>query len=170
MFGKLVRLLPRGLLVRLYKMIPDGMFKNWLVYHSQTRFLVAVQGVLTNRCGQVLLLKHTYRRQPWGVPGGWMEREQPEIALARELYEETGLSCRITGLVKAVYLPDPTRVDLIYRGEVDDGGTFTPSSEISDILFCEPGKWPQGLPMGQQRLIMDVLQTGNDQNESNHGG
>lgn len=42
-----------------------GNFKNWVVYRSQHKFLVAVLGVITNEERQVLLLKHVYRDQPW---------------------------------------------------------------------------------------------------------
>ncbi|MEK3910270.1 NUDIX domain-containing protein [Paenibacillus sp. FSL H7-0331] len=57
------------------------------MYRAQNKFLVTVLGIITNETGQVLLLRHVYRTEPWGVPGGWMELEKPEVALEREISE-----------------------------------------------------------------------------------
>ncbi|RRJ61685.1 NUDIX hydrolase [Paenibacillus oralis] len=157
MLSRLVNLIPRDWLVYMYKYMPSKKFKNWVVYRTQHKFMIAVLGVLTNEKGQVLLLKHTYRRdEPWGMPGGWMELEQPEAGLVREIYEETRFRARITGLAKAIYDKKPARVDLVFRGRIV-GGTFTPSVEISDYMYCDPGHWPQGLPAHQKKLILDIL-------------
>lgn len=80
------------------------------VYRAQHKFLVAVLGIFTNDAGEVLLLKHVYRKQPWGIPGGWMELEQPEAALRREVREETGLEVQITSLARARFGQTPNRV------------------------------------------------------------
>ena len=55
-------------------------------------YLVGVAGVIFNQEGQILLLKHSYRKEyPWGIPSGWLKRgEQPHKALIREIKEETG--------------------------------------------------------------------------------
>ncbi|MCA1295459.1 NUDIX domain-containing protein [Paenibacillus sp. alder61] len=157
MIKRLIKRLPSDLLVRLYTAMPFKGIKNWIVYKAQDKFLVAVLGVITNESGQVLLLNHVYREEPWGIPGGWMELEAPEKGLKREIQEETGLSVEITGIYRAVYQTDPDRVELIFRGEVR-GGTFRPCAEISDILYCEVGSWPAGLPDTQKSLIQEVLE------------
>lgn len=160
MFSKLINLIPRDWLVYMYKHMPFTKIKNWIVYRAQHKFLVSVLGVITNEAGQVLLLKHVYRNEPWGVPGGWMELEKPESALEREIYEETKLSVEITGLAQALFGQQPVRVDLIFRGKIV-GGSFTPSSEISDIMYCDIDHWPEGLPDVQKRLIKSVLADNN---------
>jgi len=156
LFSKLINLLPRDWLVYMYKHMPFTKLKNWIVYRAQHKFLVSVLGVITNEAGQVLLLKHVYRDEPWGIPGGWMELEKPEAALKREVYEETKLNVEITRLARAIYGEHPVRVDLIFRGNVVDG-TFAPSSEISEIMYCDIDRWPEGMPDVQKRLIKDVL-------------
>jgi 8-oxo-dGTP pyrophosphatase MutT (NUDIX family) len=57
---------------------------------SATRaFGVSVKGVLV-RDGRVLLLKN--EREEWELPGGKLELgEEPEVCVAREITEETGL-------------------------------------------------------------------------------
>ncbi|NDJ84871.1 MAG: NUDIX hydrolase [Chloroflexi bacterium] len=64
----------------------------------QGRFTVGAVGVLLNAAGEVLLVEHVlHPRQPWGLPGGWVSRnELPQKAVEREFHEETGLGVRVT--------------------------------------------------------------------------
>jgi len=51
-----------------------------------------VIGVVRDDQQRVLLLYHPYRPDPWALPSGWMQRkDSPLTALAREVYEESGL-------------------------------------------------------------------------------
>ncbi|MFC6333019.1 NUDIX hydrolase [Paenibacillus septentrionalis] len=156
MLGRIINLLPRDWLVYLYKHFPFKRLKNWIVYRAQHKFLVSVLGIITNESGQIMLLKHVYREEPWGIPGGWMELEKPEEGLKREIYEETKLNVTITGIAQAKYGSNPVRIDLIYTGKIVEG-TFVPSSEISDIMFCDLDDWPEGMPEVQKRLIKEIL-------------
>ncbi|MFD1888118.1 NUDIX hydrolase [Paenibacillus wenxiniae] len=157
MFAKWINRIPRDWLVWMYKHMSLNRFKNWIVRRSQQSFLVAVLGVFTNDKGEVLLLRHSYREQePWGIPGGWMEQEQPEEGLLREVKEETGLDVQIERLERAIRRSDPNCVDLIFKGTVQEG-TFLPSSEISEMMYCKVGEWPAGLPRSQQLIISAIL-------------
>ena len=156
LFSKLVKLVPQKWLVYMYKHLPFKKFKNWVVYKAQNKFLVSVLGIITNEKGQVLLCKHVYRSEPWGVPGGWMELEKPETALTREIYEETNLKVQITRLEQALYGQNPNRVDLVLSGRII-AGSFKPSAEISEIMYCTVDEWPEGLPAVQKRLIKEIL-------------
>jgi ADP-ribose pyrophosphatase YjhB (NUDIX family) len=61
-------------------------------YASLPSVLVAAGGLLTDTSGDVLLVKPNYREH-WGFPGGMVdEGEPPDVACARELSEEVGLS------------------------------------------------------------------------------
>lgn len=52
--------------------------------------------VIEDAAGRILLVRHTYRRQPWGLPGGLVRHgEQPADALAREVREELGVEATI---------------------------------------------------------------------------
>ena len=56
---------------------------------------LGVCAVVTDARGR-LLGHHTYRRQPWGLPGGVARGgEQPAAALARELRGEMGVAARV---------------------------------------------------------------------------
>lgn len=156
MFVKFMQMIPRDWLVYAYQHTPSSRLKNWLVYKAQHRFMLSVQGIITNDKGQILLCKHAYRNEPWGMPGGFMEEEQPEVALAREVYEETGLTVQVTGVARAIYGRNPKRVDLILRGTYIEG-SFKPSLEITDICFCDLNDWPEGTPETQKVLINDIM-------------
>jgi 8-oxo-dGTP pyrophosphatase MutT (NUDIX family) len=60
------------------------------------RHHVGAVGVVFNEVGQVLLVKHVFRRYPWGLPGGWIERgEDPAETVRREFTEELGLQVTV---------------------------------------------------------------------------
>jgi len=64
---------------------------------AQPRFTCGVVGVLPDAGRtRVLLVEHVYHaRTPWGLPGGWMARdEDPARTAEREFAEETGLRVR----------------------------------------------------------------------------
>ncbi|MNI56298.1 hypothetical protein D3C73_1112920 [compost metagenome] len=88
-----------------------------------------------------------------------MELEKPEHGLEREINEETGLKVQITGLARAIYGNRPNRVELIFRGRIIEG-TFKPSSEISEICYCNVDDWPDGMPIEQINMIREVLSDG----------
>lgn len=64
---------------------------------AQPRFTCGVVGVLLDaERTRVLLVEHVYHgRTPWGLPGGWIARdEDPARTVEREFAEETGLRVR----------------------------------------------------------------------------
>ncbi|AWB43648.1 NUDIX hydrolase [Paenibacillus sp. CAA11] len=156
MIGKIIRRLPRPWLVKLYQFVPFQRFKDWAACRAQAKFRLSVLGIITNRDGEVLLLKHVYRDEPWRIPGGWIDSEAPELAFRREIREETGFEVEYPELVKALYYSKPDRVELIYRAAVASG-SFQSNEEISEMQFCSVGDWPEGMPEDQKRLIQSIF-------------
>ncbi|OBV11626.1 NUDIX domain-containing protein [Erythrobacter dokdonensis] len=67
-----------------------------LVRHHWRRWrktpIAGVSVVITNLGGDVLLLKHSYGPEVWGLPGGGLAAgEDPETAARREVREELGI-------------------------------------------------------------------------------
>jgi ADP-ribose pyrophosphatase YjhB (NUDIX family) len=129
---------------------------TWLQRLLLPQYLVGVVGVIENAQGELLLLRHTYRREfPWGFPSGFLEnREQPDSALKREILEETGFDVELSSLL-AVYT-DPQRplVSIIYRGRYL-GGAFVSCAEVSDAEFFPLDRLPAIMP--EQRRLLDWL-------------
>lgn len=56
------------------------------------RPIAGVSVIITNLAGDVLLLKHSYGPDVWGLPGGGLARdEDPAAAARREVREELGI-------------------------------------------------------------------------------
>ncbi|MEZ4872146.1 MAG: NUDIX hydrolase [Bdellovibrionales bacterium] len=95
---------------------------------------------------KVLLVQLNYGRArgAWILPGGMVEKgEHPEQTAIREVYEETGLSVRITGLIgirHRIEKDHSANIYYIYKAEVADelAATLTwPEGEILEARFWE---------------------------------
>jgi len=148
-------------LMRAWKKLPIPFFaRRWFTYLSNARFPIGVNGVITNAAGEVLLFKHTYRRVPWGVPGGWLKREDPADGLIREVREESGLEIWLDRVARVWYEKNVYgvhTVSVLFVGHVV-GGAFRPSAEVSDCGFFPVGKWPAGMRGDQKKMIARALE------------
>lgn len=112
----------------------------WLVVPRQR---IGTGVVLFNDQRQVLLLKHVFHgKTPWGLPGGWLERnEDPANAAARELYEETGLRATLGPVVHVGHVPRWQSLEVIYVAHTPHG-TPKLSFEISEAAWFDPAALP----------------------------
>jgi ADP-ribose pyrophosphatase YjhB (NUDIX family) len=63
---------------------------------------MGVCAVIGDAQGRVLLAHHSYRQRPWGLPGGFIrQREDPAVALTRELVEELGVTAVVGPVLAA---------------------------------------------------------------------
>ena len=96
--------------------------------------------------GRVLLVRHTYGRLNWELPGGGADPgESPDETAIREVREETGLDVVIERLTGVYYEGDPRpeigqRPLLHFVFLVRALGTQTPVSSSPEI--GEVGWWP----------------------------
>ncbi|MBI1863067.1 NUDIX hydrolase [Candidatus Microgenomates bacterium] len=105
-------------------------------------FLVGVTGVIFNADHEVLVVKHSYRRVPWSLPGGFLKGgEHPKKGLEREVYEETHFKVHIEKLIKTQHDTDGARLDFCYSGTYKKG-KFKKSHEVVDYGFFSRSKLP----------------------------
>src|SRR3972149_2901793 len=122
----------------------------------QNQFLVGVTGVIFNEKNEVLLFKHTYRKQSWSLPGGYLKAgEHPAEALEREIKEESGLVVSADDMLKTRTDRDGSRLDMCFVG-VFIGGEFKPSQEVSEYGFFAQDQMPL-LRSNQVFLINEAL-------------
>lgn len=105
-------------------------------------FLVGVTGVIFNADHEVLIVKHSYRRVPWSLPGGFLKGgEHPKKGLEREIYEETRFKVHIEKVIKTQHDEDTAKLDLCYIGTYKKG-KFKKSHEVIDYGFFARSKLP----------------------------
>lgn len=95
---------------------------------TRPRFSIGAVGVVINADEQVLLVEHVFHPYvPWGLPGGWIERnENPSTGVERELQEELSLSVRVGPIIAADMVGD-SHLDLAYL--------CTPQGEVGALSF-----------------------------------
>jgi len=121
-----------------------------------TSLVPSVNVVVVNDAGEILLIQRSDNGN-WAVPGGAIDLgESLTDAAIRETREETGIDCRITGIV-GIYT-DPRHVILYTsNGEARQefsivltataaGGQPATSSESSQVRWVPPEDLP-GYPM-----------------------
>ncbi|RME84527.1 MAG: NUDIX domain-containing protein [Caldilineae bacterium] len=120
--------------------------------------VVGVRGILQDEQGRLLFVRHNYGRRHWILPGGGRQgNESPDVALVREMREETGLEVEVTRLVGAYLYLGNLKRDHIFifecrrlAGEVRvDGG------EIAEAGWFHPDELPENVFPG----IAEVLAT-----------
>jgi 8-oxo-dGTP diphosphatase len=92
--------------------------------------------VILDRQDRVLLVRHTYGRCNWEIPGGASEPGESVIDTAvREVREEAGVDAvpdRMTGLY---YEPEQDAHHFVFRCHLDENAAPAPSSE--EVSACE---------------------------------
>lgn len=141
-------------LARLVRRPPFRQMMAWGVRVAVPRQRVGVALVAFNHNEEVFLLRHVFHTAtPWGLPGGWLARDEaPAHGVARELREETGLAAVIGPAVCVAHEPLPPHIALAYLGWIVPG----PMSFNAEIL---EGRWfaadalPRPLSTFVQRAI-----------------
>lgn len=119
------------------------------------RFRVGVAALIFDEQRRILLFRHTYRKFEWGIPGGALEYgEQPDQAMVREMFEETGMQIEIQRLLLAESSKDDRHVSLIYQCRNVDGA-FRESDEISEVKYFDVNELPPML-FAEKELIRRV--------------
>lgn len=127
-------------------------WKAMIACFFQSKFTVSSVAVIFNKKREVLLFYHTYRKNPWGLPGGFVNsKEHPEEAIKREVMEEAGL--KISQLIQLPILLDKDlkRLVICYLAKKCTG-IFKPSKEASGVTYFPLNKMPK-LPARQEKII-----------------
>ena len=136
-----------------------GLFPHWAQTLAsrilRPRFRMAVAALVFDAQGRILLFKHTYRKLAWGIPAGGLEHgEQPQEAIVREFFEETGMMVEAQRLLLADSSPYFHHVSLVYLCKIISG-EFKESYEISEIQYFDVDNLPPML-FDEKDLIRSV--------------
>ena len=138
-------------------------FARALYSLSRPRFTMGVVGVLFNAEGRVLLVEHVFHPYlPWGLPGGWVERnERPGESLLRELREELEIEATLGPLLLIDNL-EPDHLDIAYMcSSASPVGKL--SYELLGYKWVDPAALPpthefhrQAIARAQSLLAIDT--------------
>jgi 8-oxo-dGTP diphosphatase len=134
---------------------------SWGVRLTVPRQRLGVSLVALDDNGRVLLLRHVFHHPlPWGLPGGWLARnEAPEVGVLRELREETGLTADLGPIVHLAYLSHPPHLGIAFVGRLRPG-SFTLNSEIIEAAWFPLEKLPPLFPFAIEAIkLAGQLQT-----------
>ena len=150
------RIIPGALFNAALRFLARAPRLHWLAARlANQAFLLGVVGVIRDDQGQLLLFHHPYRRVPWGLPGGWMQRdESPLAALEREVREESGLTVRADRLLLFGTTPDRPKLEFVVAARVV-AGAFRPSDEVTAMQWARLDRLPY-IPAIQRRILRAV--------------
>ncbi|MFH1145066.1 MAG: NUDIX hydrolase [Candidatus Eisenbacteria bacterium] len=121
--------------------------------------LVAVDCIIRDDQGCVLLIRRLHPPPGWALPGGFVEPDETlEQAVARELEEETGLRLIEARQFHAYSGPgrDPRHpmVSVIFIGRAE--GTPVAGSDAGQVAFFPLNALPAELAFDHRRVIADA--------------
>lgn len=121
---------------------------------------VPAAGVILPGPSGVLLVKRRYAPAAgaWCLPAGFLEYgESPQHCARRELFEETGLRARLTGLFGVYAGMDDPRVRavlILYTGE-RRGGRLRPGDDALEARFFALDALPQRIAFAAHRKALE---------------
>lgn len=108
---------------------------------------------------RVLLLRHVFHPDvSWGLPGGWLDRDEaPGAGALRELREETGLSAVLGPPASVTYESYPPHIGIAYLAWAQPG-LLRLSNEVIEARWFLMPELPQPLLPFTRRAIDAALQ------------
>jgi len=115
--------------------------------------------VVRDAAGSVLLVRHSYGRLNWELPGGASEPgETMEETALRELQEETALIGRVESLAGLYYKREDDSHHAVFRCRIETSAEPAPASdEISAVSFWPVEELPRPMSDFTLRRIHDAV-------------
>lgn len=123
---------------------------------------IGAAAILTDSEGRVLLVKHSYGKLNWDLPGGKAEaNESAQETAQREVLEETGLIVKAGELTGIYYDPVYDMHHFVFRAHHDNGRQPEPSSpEILECGYFAADELPRPMKDFTYNRIIDAFGRG----------
>lgn len=100
------------------------------------KHIIAVSAYVTNEKGEALLVKTHWRSDTWEAPGGQVEVGEPlDVALSREIFEETGIIVRPLGVTGVYYNVTKHILSVVFKAAYISGEMKIQPEEIKEAQF-----------------------------------
>lgn len=105
------------------------------------KHILSVSGYITNKNGEILLVRNLHRSDTMEMPGGQVEEgETLEEAIHREILEETGCKVSLYGVTGIYQNVTNGILCVVFRGEYLSGEARTAEGETAEVVFANVTK------------------------------
>jgi 8-oxo-dGTP diphosphatase len=121
---------------------------------------IGAAAFIVDEAGKVLLVKHTYGRLNWELPGGGAEsNESPAETAVREVREETLLVVVARHMTGCYYAPENDSLHFVFWCDRQDPGAVPRpgDAEISECRFWPPESLPRPISDWTIQRIGDAV-------------
>lgn len=120
---------------------------------------IGAAAIIADSEGRVLLVKHSYGKMNWDMPGGKAEaNESAQETAQREVLEETGLTVKADELTGVYYDPIYDMHHFVFRTRHDASRQPVPSSpEILECGYFAVDDLPRPMKDFTYNRIMDAF-------------
>lgn len=102
------------------------------------KHIIAVSAYVLNENGEVLLVKTHWRSDTWEFPGGQVEEgEALDIAVYREILEETGIVIQPIGITGVYYNATINLLSVVFKANYVSGELIIQHEEIQEAKFIK---------------------------------
>ncbi|WP_163852727.1 NUDIX hydrolase [Paenibacillus elgii] len=121
--------------------------------------LMGSASVISDSEGRVLLVKHSYGKNNWDLPGGKAEvKESAQETAKREVLEETGLEVEVGQLTGIYYDPNHDMHHFVFIATNHYNKNPEPSSpEILECRYCPIDDLPKPISDFTIKRIQDAF-------------
>lgn len=126
--------------------------------------LLGAAAIILDTEGRVLLVKHSYGKYNWDLPGGLSEKsESAEETAKREVIEETGLDVNVERLTGVYYDPNNDMHHFVFTCKKNDIQIPQPCSpEILECKYYSIDDLPRPISDFTIQRIIHALDTNNN--------
>ena len=105
---------------------------------EQSKHLIAVSVLVKNENGHCLMVRTHWRSDTWEMPGGFVDAGEPlDIAVCRELLEETGIVILPLGITGVYYNERIHILSVVFNAEYVSGEIRIQPEEILEAKYLD---------------------------------
>ncbi len=120
---------------------------------------IGVFAHITNKEGQILLVRQNYAGLEWACAGGRLEKGEDLVAgLHREVWEEAKCIITVNRMIGTYIAPYANDLVVFFDASLKEAHPWQPDDEISDMGFFDSNRLPSPMSAGTKLRIADALE------------